>query len=299
MNRFSKPYIGLILFLSFYNAIAQSSYLDYTVKTPEVSSLLKVAKPSVNESKGKPNISIPLYIIEAGNMKLPLSLDYNLEGTKVEYESSWVGNSWILNTGGVISRKKIGSIDEFDDFAYGVMPGYNPSTGSTLHPPCTVFYLFEDTGWFKNAEAVQEISSYYKLNGNTNGYAGQNPNNNADKYPDLFSYTLPNGISGSFIFKNGSTIINTGNEKIDYELNSYGIISKFEIIDEFGNRFIFNDYSLTSNDFRETSKSVIGMVDKPSFVPLYDYNSAYPDTPCMEGSGSSIYSYSQFGSIST
>jgi YD repeat-containing protein len=270
----------------------QTSYFDYTVKAPEVSSLLEVKSPSINENQGKPNISIPLYLIDLGDVKLPISLNYTLGGTKVEYESSWLGNSWTLAAGGVITRKLIGLPDELDDYAFPAYPGYNTSTSQPLYPPCQVLWLKEDKGWFMNAEDKLAVSNYFKQNGNLTNYTGTIPEL-ADNSPDIFYYTLPKGVSGNFLFQSASTIISSGKEKITYGLNGDGIIVKFEICDENGNRFLFEEYSLTGNDFRESSRSKKSVLsDKPSFVPFF----SYPERPCDEGQYQN-YTNSDNGSI--
>ena len=275
--------------------LAQNPFLEYTLKSPDVSTLMEIKNLDLNEAQGKPIISIPLYSIDIDGINIPVTVSYNSEGTKVEYESSWIGNSWGLNSGGVISRKVIGRADEHEDYAWAAYAGYDPSTGVNDYPPCMVLSLYEDKGWFDNSDDRLALANYFKSN---NGdLAGLDYDLTTlyltDYSPDIFSYILPNGKSGSFLFKNNNTIVNNGKEMISYKLNEQGIISSFKIIDEFGNQFIYNEYSLTGYNLRETKTQYTnGLLKKPAYYPFF----TYPTVPCSEGSINDLYSGSDEGS---
>jgi YD repeat-containing protein len=80
--------------------------------SPNAASLGKYAETPVGYYTGIPNISIPIYEINTGTMKLPISISYHAGGIKVEEISSWVGLGWSLNSGGVITRQVRGMPDE-------------------------------------------------------------------------------------------------------------------------------------------------------------------------------------------
>ena len=58
----------------------------------------------LNGSTGAFNYSLPIFTITNGDLSLPISLDYQTDGLKVDEISSIVGLGWHLNAGGVISR---------------------------------------------------------------------------------------------------------------------------------------------------------------------------------------------------
>lgn len=68
---------------------------------PNAASLGKYGETPVSYYTGLPNTNIPLYTIEDGDLKVPISLSYHHSGIKVEEEASNVGLGWAL---GVISR---------------------------------------------------------------------------------------------------------------------------------------------------------------------------------------------------
>ncbi|HEY4150749.1 MAG TPA: hypothetical protein VGM41_17545, partial [Chitinophagaceae bacterium] len=61
---------------------------------------------------GIPDISVPIYEINTGTLKLPISVSYHAGGIRVEEVASWVGTGWALNAGGVITRQQRGLADE-------------------------------------------------------------------------------------------------------------------------------------------------------------------------------------------
>src|SRR5687768_13238140 len=85
---------------------------NVTISSPTAASLGKYADIPVNYHTGLPNISIPVYEVNEGPLKLPISLSYHASGLKViEYASS-VGAGWSLNAGGVITRSIQGAPDD-------------------------------------------------------------------------------------------------------------------------------------------------------------------------------------------
>lgn len=78
---------------------------DYSPKTPEAAAFEQVAEIPVGNYTGTPNISIPLYTIEYGDLKVPITLDYLGTAIRVSQEASWVGLNWMLNAGGAITTQ--------------------------------------------------------------------------------------------------------------------------------------------------------------------------------------------------
>src|SRR3982751_5697532 len=80
--------------------------------SPNAAALGKFADSPVSLYTGTPQVSIPLYEITEGDLKLPIQLDYHASGLKVGENPSWVGAGWVLNAGGVITRSIRGTPDE-------------------------------------------------------------------------------------------------------------------------------------------------------------------------------------------
>ena len=81
---------------------------------PSAYEFMKYGEIPVSKYTGVPNISIPIYTIEAGpgDLQVPISLTYHSNGFKVNEEAGWTGLGWTLNTGGHI----IQIVNGYDDF---------------------------------------------------------------------------------------------------------------------------------------------------------------------------------------
>ena len=89
------------------------SYLPNSAPaSPEAYAITEYGKNGVSESTGKLNLSVPIYNYTAGNLSLPISLNYSGAGVKVNDMSTWVGMNWNLTAGGVITRTVNDSADE-------------------------------------------------------------------------------------------------------------------------------------------------------------------------------------------
>lgn len=176
-----------------------SPYSQVSIASPTAASLGKYADIPVNTHTGIPEISIPLYTIKEGPLTLPISLSYHGGGVPVMEPASWVGTSWALNAGGVITRTVMGTQDEsgagrvqyghFSDYGYS---SYFGIAGSSLQGPT-------------HADDIAG-GAYYQF---TNGiYDGE---------PDLYTFNF-NGYVGKFYFSDDRTpvLINGEDLKIEY-----------------------------------------------------------------------------------
>jgi hypothetical protein len=84
--------------------------------SPNGGSLGVYGQIPVSLFSGLPQISIPIGEVNAGNISLPISLNYRGGGIRPDLHSSWVGLGWDLNAGGVISRRVNGLADEYIAF---------------------------------------------------------------------------------------------------------------------------------------------------------------------------------------
>lgn len=81
-------------------------------KSPNVASLGRFGAYTVNYHNGLPEISIPIYEVTSGNLRVPITLSYHASGIKMTDMGSWVGLGWSLSAGGQISRDVKGAPDE-------------------------------------------------------------------------------------------------------------------------------------------------------------------------------------------
>jgi hypothetical protein len=209
---------------------AQAAATQYFVPTlfprsPTSTAMEKYGSYPVNEFTGIPDISIPLYTIEAGGLKLPITLSYHASGNKIADVASWAGLGWSVSDGGQITRRIMGKAD---DIANGYLFGTLKPQGSFSNTN----YL--DLEWLENVA-----------------------NGTYDARPDLYSYDFP-GSSGKFFF-DGSPGQNYAVRtlpfspiKIEHKMNSFvtgvaplttGLV-RFNITDVHGNNYIFGDEAM-------------------------------------------------------
>jgi hypothetical protein len=168
----------------------------------------------VNMNTGNANISVPLYEIKTPRLTLPISLNYNSMGIKVDDIASWVGLEWSLNAGGVITRSVRGK----DDFG--------------------------PLGWYYSSIPLADTMT---ASGSWN-YIAHVLQHTQDNEPDYFFYNF-SGSSGKFFFSDAKTpvIINYQQpEKVQFD----PISKNFLILDDKGNSYYFGaQENTTSGDY--------------------------------------------------
>jgi len=228
--------LKLILFVLF---ITSSSFcIAQTYGEPP-----SIAAPSVNERftvpgnndidlyKGRNEVSLPIYSLDVAGTKLPLALTYvSGNGLKVKDLSGYYGLGWELIGGGSVSRQVMGIPDE--------EPKGYCGTGR---------FGVELNGYNENTLTTAELDKI-----------GQDGN---DGEPDIFSvntpyfsfqFVLDQNANAIFPNPNGFKIINNLNNNSNYAN------ANFEIVDNFGNRFLFGSSAAS----RETVTTKLGTVDK-------------------------------------
>src|ERR1700722_11955307 len=83
-----------------------ATYFQPTVfpLAPNSMAFTKFGNYPVNLYSGLPDISIPLYTVEAGGLSVPVTLSYHASGNKIADVASWAGLGWSVNAGGSITR---------------------------------------------------------------------------------------------------------------------------------------------------------------------------------------------------
>lgn len=122
----NRTFISLLLVLIVIQGYAQSkfpggvpsyfvpnpnSFVD--VPAPTAAALGKYGDVGVSYFTGTPNISVPLYNLTVRNVTMPITLDYESSGVRVNCLPTWAGQNWTLNVGGVITRTVKGRYDEW------------------------------------------------------------------------------------------------------------------------------------------------------------------------------------------
>lgn len=90
--------------------LAQSDRI--TPASPKAQTFLRYGEIPIGYQTGVPNISIPLYTIKSGDIKIPITLSYHIRNVRPGYDVNEIGLGWTLNIGGQISRTICGAPDE-------------------------------------------------------------------------------------------------------------------------------------------------------------------------------------------
>lgn len=110
MKIFRKKVQALILLILIGNNYTAFSQIINPVPekvfsaSPDVMAFQKYNITEVNLYTGKTDVKIPIFEISSGNINVPISLNYDSSGIKVDDRATSVGMGWVLNAGGSIIR---------------------------------------------------------------------------------------------------------------------------------------------------------------------------------------------------
>lgn len=217
--------LGIALFISqvfLHMALAQTQppgipTMNIFPPRPETKMFQRYGDYPVDFSTGIPQISIPVYEISSGKLKLPITLTYHASGFKPSDPSGLVGLGWSLNTGGLISRTVQSDPDELCQIA-------NPGK------PANQIDVFNstDTNYLGQLEASYE-------------------NGGKDLEADIFYYSAGN-LSGKFFLKNigNSQLVPSSSpyNPVRISCNSatfQGPIDTFTLTDDNGITYIYTE----------------------------------------------------------
>lgn len=102
----------ILVFISIFSVLGQNYRPLKNYPTPNATSMNVYGQIPVDYYTGQPNISIPIYELNEGNIGIQISLNYQLASIKPNKYNGWTGLGWNLNAGGVITRKVNGFFDE-------------------------------------------------------------------------------------------------------------------------------------------------------------------------------------------
>ena len=188
-------FIGAAIILPL--TIFSQERLPYQIPTPGAEAICKFGNVPISYYTGTPNISVPIHTFSIRGVELPISLDYDATGVRVNQLPSWTGENWTLCAGGCITRTINGYPDElivampdvymplsFNYFQnYNVLPNEldnltNSNLRTTFHEidlepdvfhfnfmgHCGTFFLGNDGQWKvrsdENFDVLFDVSDY-------------------------------------------------------------------------------------------------------------------------------------------
>lgn len=235
--------ILLTCFLSLADETTSYSPRDYSPipPSPQVASLMKYNETPVNYFTGVPDISVPIFTVQSGNLSIPIALKYHGTGIKVDdYETS-VGLGWSLVAGGAISRTIYGHPDD----AIKIHTGGKGLRG-----------LLRQTA---NEKALREFvcatiadydpsdCAFYDTHRKQLLSLGATYNDGeADMANDIFHINCM-GLSGTFIYNDNKDLVLSSDKPF--------LISPNHIVTSYPNQFIVTDTKGTKYYFSKTEST--------------------------------------------
>lgn len=184
--------------------------------SPEAARMVTYGNTPVNLFYGQLDKSVELFTGKIGDYQIPITLNYNYAGFRVEEKPSIMGLGWQLSTGGVVTREVRGYPDE--------------------HPK----------GYYAGGQYI--IENYFATGNMTYKQAESVLNGKYDGEADLYMVSV-NGINFSFkIGLDGAPVFLS---KHDYKLtlyrnpNLYSDIESFTLTDTSGNKYYFSHREYT------------------------------------------------------
>lgn len=205
--------------------------------TPNVSALVKYTGVNVNLNTGMASYQVPIWDFNCNDIAIPISASYNSGGIKVNEYPSFLGMSWVINAGGVISRQLNGASDE---------------TASRK--------TFTDTGTLFTNQNYQFTTTYF------------NPawKSGFDTEPDLYSFNF-GGYSGKFVMDSLKRPVLLEHSAIKIIPGVFGTSEfNFCIITPKGDKYFFGGVSGTEYTYSNNT-SYANQLPHPSFIPTAYY----------------------------
>ncbi len=219
--------------------------------SPNAASLLRFTETNISPYTGAAGISIPIYSLSSGSLKLDLSLGYSSTGNKITDVASWVGLGWNLSSIPMVTRSIRGLPDES---SVGISVPYE--------------------GIYKIDKIIEISSTPGHPSGKTGNIICEIANGNIDTEPDYFHYTLLDNRSGFFYwdpFRESYQTYPYRDLKIKRIGN--GTIDQIEITDDFGNLYLFSDWETS-----QSSGAYAGPTERNSWYVSKIYNSNRTDS---------------------
>lgn len=245
---------GLIIAIFCWLTVQQSKAQEKNKLTkvippsPNAAALMKFADIPVSNYTGTPNIDIPLYTIQSGDISVPISLSYHASGIKLIEEASVVGLGWALQAGGAVSR----NILDKDDFAEA-SSYFTASVPDIKNTPDSLL-IFRESSFITHTQEG-EVLDLNELFTSRDFY---------DFESDIFFFNFQ-GRSGKFNLNRQKQAVLNKQEDLEIIPNRNGL--SFTITDESGFRYIFNriEYSyLASVGINQATSWYLSEITSPT-----------------------------------
>lgn len=216
MKRYIRNTLSSFLLLCFIHPIFGQGNKEIgkvTISSPTAASLGKYADVPINKNTGIPEISIPLYTVTSGPLRLPISLSYHASGLKVQEISGWCGSGFSLQAGGAITRTVRGLPDDRSGLVTQEKAHYAD-------------YGFSNYFYNRGDSVISDIDF---------------SNGKLDGEPDLFFFNF-NGYAGKFYFNDDRTPVLIPEQDLKIEVGmveSVGKIEGFTVTTPDGTKYFF------------------------------------------------------------
>lgn len=237
---------AVILFIGMVPVSAQSLNDNVIPPSPKAQELLRFGEFPVSLHTGVPQISIPIYTIKLKDYSLPVTLDYNAAGIKVEQEAGEAGLGWTLQAGGVITHAIRGYYDFADEY-------YFTLDGDDMEDLTGIYKLDRNeigSWWgelpFTCPSGMSKLELFRRLSNECLVYGS------VDFNPDLFQYNFC-GNSGKFIFDHKQNIIKEKEDNIkitpvrNVQKRGLNYLSSWILTAPDGTRYYFEQTELSWN----------------------------------------------------
>lgn len=244
MKIFQKAHRAFILLILIFNNYSVFSQIINPVPekvfsaSPDVMAFQKYNITEVNLYTGKTDVKIPIFDINSGNINVPISLNYDSSGIKVDDRATSVGLGWVLNAGGNIIR----IINDIPDNDAHIETDYQDGGDTGIH----IYPIVDRQGNNRKINArIPVFATYYRYSNFPNdapcfiyredideneidGVNGKYWADSAIPYPEGYGHPdLPDtfiinaaGLSSKFITTNNT-------QKDIYPNNNSGITTTF------------------------------------------------------------------------
>ncbi len=212
-----KRFIQSALFLAVgYFQVNGQEMPNLVPPAPETANFFQYLDYPVSHNTGLMQISIPLYEVRSGSLSVPISINYDPSGFKVNEVNGPIAVGWNLMAGGMIARTVKGSVD------FGDYPFPDPFETAGVTDNLDLAYLEKVTHFPNNVELAPQgtwLDSEY----------------------DIFSYSFPGG-SGKLIFEDDGGVKTPVTIPFKpYQITPYASVQlgEIEIVDDQGTYYKF------------------------------------------------------------
>ncbi|WP_293902546.1 PKD domain-containing protein [Sphingobacterium sp. UBA5670] len=237
---------------------------------------------------GGAQMNIPLYLIQRGDIQIPINLSYYGNGVKVKASEGNAGMNWNVSIGGSISRELRDLPDEIDQ-----------GTGADRR-----------AGWLYNGNEAK-IAAFTIANDNNKTtcpdettdltYLQTNFSSLWDMEPDVFHLNAP-GLSATLVFR-GNQLVSTDKSdlKVSYTLSGAGFgIQSIVVKTDQG---LIYEFNVTERFVRQATRpNLSGILYQKRQYDLYKntigYNGNWYLSKITDNNGNDVsFGYSELGRI--